>query len=123
MYFRFASTICLVVAISLFGVGLEKEALSLRREVSRQHFRADILGDNRAKLRWECEQLGAPQRLIEQLPSENSTAEQSDQSSSSKESPKKSRTKSKAKSKGKKTAQLKALPLLDWQQSLSDDEQ
>ena len=122
MYFRFASTICLVVAISLIGVGFEKETLSLRREVSRQHFRADILGDNRAKLRWECEQLGAPQRLIEQLPSENSSPEESDQNSSNKQTPKKSKAKSKAKSKGKKTAQLKALPLLDWQQSPPQDE-
>ncbi len=122
MYFRFASTICLVVVVSLIGVGLEKETLSLRREVSRQHFRTDILGENRAKLRWECEQLGAPQRLIEQLPPENSDAEKSDQDPSSKDASKKSKAKTKAKSKGKKTAQLKALPLLDWQQSPPQDQ-
>ena len=65
MYFRFASGIILVVLIALVGVGLEKETLSLRREVSRQHFRTEILVENKAKLRWECEQLGAPQRLID----------------------------------------------------------
>ncbi|MEX0727775.1 MAG: hypothetical protein WEB58_03855 [Planctomycetaceae bacterium] len=98
MYFRFASGIILVVLIALVGVGLEKETLALRREVSRQHFRTEILVENKAKLRWECEQLGAPQRLIEQLPVEIDPAEE--------------KAKSPAKSKPKKTAQLKALPLL-----------
>ncbi|MDA0833144.1 MAG: hypothetical protein O2955_10385 [Planctomycetota bacterium] len=108
MYFRFASGIILVVLIALVGVGLEKETLSLRREVSRQHFRTEILVENKAKLRWECEQLGAPQRLIEQLPPDDDSTENISKSPAKT----KSGTRSKSKSKSKKTAQIKALPLL-----------
>lgn len=100
MYFRFASGIVLVVLIALVGVGLEKETLALRREVSRQHFRTEILIENKAKLRWECEQLGAPQRLIEALPHDDIA-----------EKPKPS-PKPKTEKKPKDTAQLKMLPLL-----------
>ncbi len=69
MYFRFASALVLVVTVSLFGIALEKRNLELRREVSRQHFRMDVLRDVHAQLRLETQQLGAPARLVEALES------------------------------------------------------
>lgn len=67
MFFRFGSAIVLVVLISLAGVALEKQNLELRREVSRQHFRMDVLLDTHAKMRLRTQQLGAPVRMIERL--------------------------------------------------------
>jgi hypothetical protein len=69
MYFRFASAIALVVAISLAGVALEKKNLDLRREVSRQHYRTEVLQDRLARLRLRAQQLGAPVRSVESLES------------------------------------------------------
>jgi hypothetical protein len=57
----------LVVAVSLAGVALEKKNLELRREVSRQHYRLDVLLESHARLRLRSQQLGAPVRVMEQL--------------------------------------------------------
>ena len=73
MFFRFGSAIVLVVLISLAGVAIEKQNLALRREVSRQHYRLDVLLEQHARLRLKTQQLGAPARVIEQL--EQSTLE------------------------------------------------
>ena len=67
MFFRFGSAIVLVVLISLAGVGLEKRSLELRREVSRQHYRLDVLLETHARHRLRTQQLGAPVRLIDAL--------------------------------------------------------
>jgi hypothetical protein len=71
MYFRFGSAVVLVVLISLAGVALEKENLELRRSVSRQHYRMDVLDEAQARLRLRTQELGAPARLIERI--ENGT--------------------------------------------------
>jgi hypothetical protein len=67
MFFRFGSAIVLVVLISLAGVAIEKRNLELRREVSRQHYRMDVLFDTHAKLRLRSQELGAPVRMIDAL--------------------------------------------------------
>jgi len=67
MYFRFGSALVLVVVVSLATIALEKQNLELRRAVSRQHFRMDVLRDAHAGLRLKTQQLGAPARLIDAL--------------------------------------------------------
>lgn len=69
MFFRFGSAIVLVVLISVAGIALEKQCLELRREVSRQHYRMDVLWKEHATLRWRTQELGAPVRLIGPLES------------------------------------------------------
>ena len=69
LYFRFGSALALVVVISLLGIGLEKRNLQLRREVTRQHFRMEVLRDAHAGLRLKTQQLGAPARMIDALES------------------------------------------------------
>lgn len=68
MFFRFGSALALVVLISLAGVGLEKRNLELRRAISHQHFQTDVLLEEHARLRLRTQQLGAPERVLEQLP-------------------------------------------------------
>jgi hypothetical protein len=67
MFFRFGSAIVLVVLISLAGTTLEKMNLECRRELSRQHYRTEVLLEQHAKLRLLTQRMGAPARLIEPL--------------------------------------------------------
>lgn len=67
MYFRFGVALVLVVAVSLAGTTLEKRNLELKRAVSRQHYRLEILQEQVASQRVQAAELGAPARLIEQL--------------------------------------------------------
>jgi hypothetical protein len=67
MVFRFASGLTLVVLIALAGVALEKEVLELRRKISRQHYRTDVLREEYARLRLRSQELGAPPRVFEDL--------------------------------------------------------
>src|SRR5947207_2357910 len=67
MFFRFGSALVLVVLISLAGTALEKRNLELRRTVSRQHYRLEILLENHAANRVLAQQLGAPSRLVEKI--------------------------------------------------------
>jgi hypothetical protein len=67
MFFRFGVALGLVVLISLAGTMLEKRNLELRRAVSRQRYRLDILEERYAAQRVEAQRLGAPARLIDQL--------------------------------------------------------
>lgn len=70
MFFRFGAAVTLVVAVSLLGIALEKRALSLKRAISLQSYRAAQLEERRVQLRLRCEHLGAPARLLESLESE-----------------------------------------------------
>ncbi len=65
MFFRFLSSIALVVLISLAGVALEKETLETRRNISRQHYRMEVLRESFAKMRLRVQEQGAPAKLIE----------------------------------------------------------
>lgn len=67
MFFRFGAAVALIVAVSLLGIALEKRALSLKRAISLQTYRAAQLDERRVQLRLRCEQLGAPARLMESL--------------------------------------------------------
>jgi hypothetical protein len=67
MFFRFGGAIVLTVLISLSGIALEKRILVLRRAVSHQAFRLDVLLEEHASLRLRTQQLGAPARLMKAL--------------------------------------------------------
>ncbi len=67
MFFRFGSAIVLVVLVSVVGIALEKRNLGIRRQISRQHYRSEVLLETHAKLRLRTQQLGAPVRLIDTL--------------------------------------------------------
>ncbi|MBI1311803.1 hypothetical protein GC176_10970 [bacterium] len=65
MFFRFGAGLFLVVLISLLGIAIEKRSLDLRRDLSRQHYRMDVLRDEHARLRLKCQQLAAVDRLFQ----------------------------------------------------------
>lgn len=67
MFFRFAAALLLVVVISLVGTALEKRNLELRRAVSRQHYRLELLIEQHAANRVLAQRLGAPTRLVDQV--------------------------------------------------------
>ena len=67
MFFRFLCCVALVVLISLGGVALEKKSLETRRNISRQHYRMEVLRESFAKMRLRVQELGAPERLIESV--------------------------------------------------------
>jgi len=67
MFFRFGSALVLVVLISLAGTALEKRNLELRRIVSRQKYRLEILLEKHAANRVLAQQLGAPSRLVDKI--------------------------------------------------------
>lgn len=72
MFFRFGSALILVVVTSLLGILVEKQSLSLRREISRQHYRMDVLQEEHARLRLRSQQLAAVERLFETIEAEES---------------------------------------------------
>jgi hypothetical protein len=65
MFFRFGVCLVLLVIVTVFGTVIEKESLSLRRQISHQRYRMEALIDRRTQARAEAEQLGAPSRLLE----------------------------------------------------------
>jgi hypothetical protein len=67
MFFRFGVGLLLVVLTSLIGTALEKRNLEIRRAVSRQYYRLEILQEQRAGKRVLTQQLGAPSRLVGRL--------------------------------------------------------
>ena len=67
MFFRFGAALVLVVMISLAGTALEKRNLELKRVVSRQSYRLEILQEQHAAKRVLAQQLGAHSRLVDQL--------------------------------------------------------
>src|SRR5947207_1300526 len=70
MFFRFGSALVLVVLLSLAGTALEKRNLELRRVVSRQQYRLEILLEKHAAHRVLAQQLGAPSRLVDKIDEE-----------------------------------------------------
>ena len=67
MFFRFGSAVFLVVVMSLIGIAIEKQNLDLRREISRQHYRMDVLQEEHARLRLRSQRLAAIERLSESV--------------------------------------------------------
>jgi hypothetical protein len=80
MFFRFGSALVLVVLISLTGTALEKRNLELRRIVSRQTYRLEILLEKYAAHRVLAQQLGAPSRLVDKLDEPQKSSEKPAQS-------------------------------------------
>lgn len=72
MFFRFGSALILVVVTSLLGIVVEKQNLTLRREISRQHYRMDVLQEEHARLRLRSQQLAAVERLFDTIEDEES---------------------------------------------------
>lgn len=72
MFFRFGSALILVVVTSLLGIFVEKQNLTLRREISRQHYRMDVLQEEYARLRFRSQQLAAIERLFATVEDEGS---------------------------------------------------
>ena len=72
MFFRFGSALILVVVTSLLGIFVEKQNLTLRREISRQHYRMDVLQEEYARLRLRSQQLAAIERLVATVEDEGS---------------------------------------------------
>src|SRR4051812_25828913 len=68
MFFRFGGALVLLVMIALGGIAVEKRSLDLRRAVSHQNFRQDVLIEEHALHRLKAQQLGAPSRLLESAP-------------------------------------------------------
>jgi hypothetical protein len=81
MFFRFGSALVLVVLISLAGTALEKRNLELRRIVSRQKYRLEILLEKHAAHRVLAQQLGAPSRLVDKIDDQPKSQEKSTQPS------------------------------------------
>lgn len=63
MLFRFVAALTLVTAVSLLGISLEKQNLALKRTISLQHYRLEILEEKRSRLILKTHQLGAIPRL------------------------------------------------------------
>lgn len=67
MFYRFGGALVLLVIIALGGIAIEKQNLTLRRAVSHQKFRQEVLLEEHAVHRLKAQQLGAPGRLIDDL--------------------------------------------------------
>jgi hypothetical protein len=58
--FRFMAALVLLVAISLAGIGLEKDNLSRQQAISLQQYRIEQLLDQQAHLRLRITELTSP---------------------------------------------------------------
>ena len=67
MFFRFGGILVLLVLIALGGIAIEKQNLTLRRVVSHQKFRQEVLLEQHAVYRLKAQQLGSPSQLIDDL--------------------------------------------------------
>ena len=67
MFYRLGGALVLLVIIALGGIAIEKQNLTLRRAVSHQKFRQEVLMEEHAVHRLKAQQLGAPERLMNDL--------------------------------------------------------
>ena len=67
MFFRFGAALALVVAIALAGTALETQNLALKRSLSQQQYRLEVLVETQAGLKLEAQRLGTPAKLFEGL--------------------------------------------------------
>jgi hypothetical protein len=70
MYFRFGAALVLAVLVAVSGIAIEKRCLMLRRALSRERYRYEVVRDLYARQRLLTQQLGAPARLFEALESD-----------------------------------------------------
>ena len=67
MFFRFGAALVLVVLVALTGTALETQNLAMKRALSQQQYRLDVLVETQTSLRLESQRLGAPAKLFESL--------------------------------------------------------
>jgi hypothetical protein len=67
MFFRFGAALFLVVLVALAGTALQTQNLALKRSLSQQQYRMDVLLESQSRLRLETQRLGAPAKLLEAL--------------------------------------------------------
>lgn len=67
MYFRFGAAVVLAVLVAVAGIAIEKRCLTLRRALTREHYRYEVLCELAARQRLQTQQLGAPGRLYEAI--------------------------------------------------------
>jgi hypothetical protein len=60
VYFRFTAGLLLAMAVSMAGTWLEKQTRLLQREISLQHYHADVLREFIVRKRLEVIRLSAP---------------------------------------------------------------
>lgn len=63
MFFRFIVALVLLTGISVWGISLEKQNLTIKREISEQHEELAHLDEHRCRLFLETQQLGTPLKL------------------------------------------------------------
>lgn len=67
MFFRFGAALLLVVSVAVAGTALETQNLALKRSLSQQQYRMEVLLESQATLRLEIQKLGAPAKLFDAL--------------------------------------------------------
>ena len=100
MFFRFGAALSLIVLVALCGTAIEKEILELKRALTHQQYRMDVLLDSHVRLRLEAQRLRTPERLLGPLERGEIPLEQP--------------------SKPRRTDQRKA-PMLNWGQAEGTD--
>lgn len=71
MLFRFLATLTILTGISVVGIALEKQNLTLKQTLSQQHYELHELEEQRCQLFLKTQQLGAPPRLLRDWNSED----------------------------------------------------
>lgn len=118
MFFRFTSAIVLVVLVSMAGVVLEKRMLDLRRDVSKQQYRTEILLDQYSALRLRTQQLSAPDRMLEAMRDQKLTPRpltRREQPAAAAKPPGNTAGKDDLAAEAPAKANPKQLPLLNWE--------
>ena len=72
LFFRFGAALLLIVAVALAGTALEAQNLALKRSLSQQQYRMEVLVEQQSRLRLETQRLGAPARLLQNLQQQDS---------------------------------------------------
>jgi hypothetical protein len=70
VYFRFTAGLLLAMAVSMAGTWLEKQSRLLHREISLQHYHADVLREFIVRKRLEVIRLSAPRTAEHVTPTE-----------------------------------------------------
>lgn len=64
LFVRFLIALCLMTAVTLMGIAIEKNCLRLKRQISGQHAELQKLEERESQLVLQTQQLGAPPRLL-----------------------------------------------------------
>lgn len=67
LFFRFGAALLLLVSVALTGTVLETQNLALKRSLSQQQYRMEVLLESQASLRLESQRLGTPAKLFDAM--------------------------------------------------------